>query len=71
MLDKKKLLFNSLADAAMFIAAPNLILFSLAAAYVHFYVPDGNPARADLPFILTLAAVSLLTTAAGAFLASK
>jgi adenylate cyclase len=71
MFNKKKLLFNSLADAALFIAAPNLILFSLAAAYVHFYPPDGNPARPDLPFILTLAAVSLIVTAAGAFFASK
>lgn len=72
MLNKKKLLFNALAVSAVFIAAPNLLLFLLAAAYVHFFQDaSGAPPQAGLQFILALAGLSLAVTLAGAYAAAK
>ncbi|HOT76973.1 MAG TPA: hypothetical protein PK467_14385, partial [Candidatus Wallbacteria bacterium] len=66
MFTKNSLTARSLTDIAYFIAAPNLILFASAFAYIHFFqvAPDVN-------FLSITAVLSVALSAAGGFMVSR
>ncbi len=75
MLNGKNLIFKSFAGMALAVLAPNLVLFAAAAGYIHFAQPSssgGAPASAaGLSFILVLASLSLIISAAGIYFAAR
>lgn len=66
MFTKNSLTARSLTDIAYFIAAPNLILFASAFAYIHFF-----QVAPDVYFLSITAVLSVALSAAGGFMVSR